>query len=243
MTPTTTGGAARTQELTSYDSGTRTYTGTKSRVRFQLTPEEGKTSVTGIYRILVTPTVGDAYEQDIIRDYPTEFPTMEIVFNYPWIVGAQVYLLRWSFSYQLTVADDFQTVTAGAEFFTLPPSPSWPEPARTVSPPPNADAFDNFESAVTIGEDGVGYVFTGRGWDGTGTSISKDPIDAFDNFETYPTGVEITTLTQGAGWSSFGFCFIFDNLSAYDNFESYTTGVTITTLTGGTGWDADGRSV
>ena len=52
-----TGSAARTQDLGTYTPGTRTYTGTKSRVTFTITPEPGKSVILGEYVLIVTPLV------------------------------------------------------------------------------------------------------------------------------------------------------------------------------------------
>lgn len=244
MTPTATGAAARTQELATYDSMTRTFTGTKSRARFSIDPLIGKTSITGTYRLIVTPTVGDPYYYDTIIDYPAVFPTTDIVFNYPWTVGATVYLDRWAFTYQQSAYDDFErSVSVDAEFYTIDPSSAWSQPARSVAPAPNADALDDFELATNLDENGLMSIVTGRGWADAGRALPVDPIECTDDFELYPTGVTIEIMTHGTGWASFGYCVVFDFENAYDEFESYTTGVTLTVLAGGTGWDGDGRAV
>lgn len=232
-----TGSAARTQDLGTYTPGTRTYTGTKSRVTFTITPEPGKSVILGEYVLIVTPLVGSPYTLRVAREYEVTYPTTTVVLNYPWVVSAGIYLDRWKFTHTIGSKDDFETATTG-EVFSLPPSAGWNAPATLPCPAPCSDFSDDF-SSVPDGVTVVTTVVSGRFWDQPGTFVSGNYDDSYDGFEDGIDG-EVEVLSGGVGWDSLGYMLVYNFSSAYDTFEGYTDGTVSGNLTLGTGWSGDG---
>ncbi len=238
-----TGEPARTQRLTGFDSGTRTYTGNKSRAVFTKTIPDGWTTLNGFYTFLVTPDVGDPY-RTYVQSTQTVVPGNVETFNveYPTIVDADVYLEAVTFDQFPSVFDDFESYTAGT-YAQLPGIGSWPNESVFDSTPPNSDAWDDFEDYSTGSSDAgsvVTSLSTGHGWVGPGVFDSKSDTDAYDDFETYPAGAVTDPLNKGFGWAGVGTFDIAIVYDAYDDFESYTVGHVTTPLNGGSGDWVDG---
>lgn len=232
-----TGEAARTQELTGYDSVSRTYTGTKSRARKSVAIPAGKTKMTGDFKFLVTPSdfsepyyIWKSVEYDV-----TPSTNYEAVVEFPWIAESQVYFDDYEFSFRPSVYLGYGAFTQDREYTSLPGTSTWPEDITFGSPPPNADAWDDFEDYGGSDTDAEGEVLdlsTGYGWVDAWFFDAHSPVDCYDDFESYPDG-EISVMTQGVGWASAGTFFVRDRGDAYDDFESYPDGVILS-------WDVPG---
>lgn len=233
-----TGSAARTQNLTDYNSGTRTFTGTKSRATFTVHPETGKTMMTSILTFTVTPEVGDPYTLIRVAEHDVTEPTTTVAVEYPWIPDAAITLTSWSFTHTMSVYDDFEDGTSGTELIAQDASPTWGYPGTFMCPAPNGGCFDDFEAGDDT-ETPLVSVTGGYGWNAAGFFISKDAENAYDDFESYTEG-EITTSPDGGyGWASYGFLYAYNYLTAYDDFETGVEG-TVVTVTGGSNWEDDG---
>lgn len=233
-----TGSAARTQALTAYDDGTRTYTGTKSKANFTVYPGVGDTSVLGTLVFTVTPTVGDPYTLTRIADYDATFPTTPVAVEFPWIAGASVTLTSWSFTNNLSVFDDFENEVEDTEFILQESSPSWPFAGSFMCPSPNGGCYDDFEDGDDT-ETPLVSVTAGYGWAASGFFISKDPLNAYDDFESYTAGEITTSPNGGFGWASYSVIYAYNYLTAHHDFEDEVAGTT-TTVVGGTNWEGDG---
>jgi hypothetical protein len=235
-----TGEPARTQLLTSYDAGTRTYVGNKSRVTFTKNVGEFQTFLGVDATFTVTPLVGDAYQLTEHVEYTvTPGAVFAFFIEYPWIVGAYVRFERAVFSSFKSIYDDFESYQVG-ERLSLPAIISWPAQAFFAAPPPNAEAFDDFEAYTTAADQQVSTWMQGYGWADGGQFNAYDDTNCYDDFESYAVGA-LSLMTQGVGWVRPGFIVIVDEIHAWDDFESYAVGsITVLTDNTSTYWNGDG---
>jgi hypothetical protein len=229
-----TGVPARTQELTSFDSGSRTYEGTKSGVEFTVVTDPLQPKITMELIYLITPDVGDPYFRYEVRDYAVTGTLLVVDIEFPWIAEAEVFLQSWNFSYQSSAFDDFSSYGSG-DYEALPGVISWAEPTVFVMPPPNRTCWDDFERGV-VGA--LSSFVSGYGFADVGTFVTKDPESAFDEFTGYALG-PIEILSSGSGWAALGFVFDIPRLFAEDDLEDYSAGP-ISVLDAGTGWREEG---
>ncbi len=109
-------------------------------------------------------------------------------------------------------------------------------------PPRNGEAWDDFQDyggTDTLASEYLITLFTGYGWAGEWLFDGTDPIDAYDDFQSYIVG-PIAQWTQGVGWASFGFYFQIPPWDVSDDFETYPVGAITTWDVPGDFWAADG---
>ncbi len=239
-----TGDPARTQHVTGYDPVTFTYTGNKSRLRQDVQIPNGKTKLYGTFKYLVTPDNGDpAYffydsqEFDVLGG-----STYNAVVWFPWIVDATVYFVSGSFYFTPSYFLGYSGLINATEYTELPDQPNWPELVSFGCPTPNADAWDDFQDYGGADTNPSIYLitlFTGYAWDEEWFFQSTDPIDAYDDFESYVDG-PIANATLGVGWVTFGFFILIPEVTASDDFSTYPDGAITTWDVYGDFWAAAG---
>lgn len=238
-----TGIPARTQRIDSFDSGSRTYVGNKSRAVITRLIDAGQVNLSGNYVFLVTPDVGDIYrfyQSDERMVTPGE--TVVINLEYPWIVAADVYLETVEFNAFQSVNDNFESYSL-SDYTSLPGTSTWQATGEFNSTPPNGDAWDGLDD-YNLGGLTVSSILlslnTGYGWVEPGIFNGTDNLECSDDLEGYPVGA-IFMLNQGAGWAGLGMLNTSFEYQADDDLEGYPVGI-ITSLDGGTGnWTSAGE--
>lgn len=223
-----TGDPARTQHVTGFDPVTGVYAGTKSRARQNVVIPSGKTKMYGEFKYLVTPDDGstpyyfyDSKEYDVLGG-----TTYNAVTWFPWIVDAVVYYVSGTFSFVPTYFLGWSSAPADSEAWVLPAISSWPQTVQFTSPPANAEAWDDFNDyggSDTAPSVFLETLFTGYGWEEDYFFIGADPVDAYDDFESYSDGA-LSRMTQGVGWAMTGFFILIPTYEADDEFETYPDG-------------------
>lgn len=237
-----TGTPARTQTLGAYNPETDTYEGTKSRARKAVVIPAGKTKMFGDFKFLVTPSTAEPYYEWKSIEYDvTPGETYQAVIDFPWIADAQVYFDTFEFSFRPALYLGFSNFDTG-EYASLPGASTWPTDIIFGTPTPNADAWDDFEDYGGTGaevDDQLIDLSTGYGWKGAWFFIGKDPVDAYDDFESYSDG-ELSLLTNGIGWVNPMLFFNAVRGDAWDDFETYPDGAITTWDVIGAFWKTDG---
>lgn len=213
---------AQTQYIESFDLGSRTEQGSISRAIINVNVDSTRDQLTGEFVFLVTPTVGDPYEIQLILDFPISSPVVTATITFPRIVGATVEMTSWIYSYQKSVFDDFESYSIANTLIELPSVSSWNAIARLNAPSPNTDCWDSFEEFPLL-TGALTTLITGQRWAAQARMSNSSRIDCYDDFESYSIGV-IESLTSGLGWSAAGHTRIVDYAFAYDDFESYIVG-------------------
>lgn len=240
-----TGQPARTQNSSggnTYSDSPNTFTGNKSRAVITKTIPAGATSISLDWQFTVTPDVGAPYVitgNSETAVSPGDHYTQAVEF--PWILGAKVYMDYLDISYLPSQYDAFGTYQDG-EYTALPASASWNSSIIFGMIPPDGLAWDDLSGYT--GPDGViNQLTSGYGWLAIASFSSVDYVEADDDLETYPVGT-IVSIGGGIGWLGIGFFGTVDYTYADDDLESYSSG-TITSLDGGSlppvgWWVADG---
>lgn len=231
---TSVGEPARTQELETYDSNTRTYTGNRSYVTFGVDVNPSKLVATVDFTFRVSPPVGDVYNLVVSRNYPITGSYLEVTAEFPRVLGSSVYFIKAEVSYRISVFETFESYLEG-EYESFEGTVNWEQGAKVNAPAPNGGCYDTFEE---YNEGAISSLPGGRGWAGDLVLNSTDYSSAYDTFESYSEGT-IFVYTDGIGWSGGSGSAVVDYSSAYDSFENYAEG-TISTLTEGSGWSDDG---
>ncbi len=233
-----TGVPAECQLVGTYDPVTFVYTGTKSRVRQDVEIPIGKTKLYGDFVYLVTPENGDpAYNYYDSQEYDVMGGTTHnAVTWFPWIVGATVCYVSGKFTFVPSYFLGYTTNGDAPEVTELPASSTWPELVAYGMPPRNGEAWDDFQNyggTDTATSEYLIHLFTGYGWAGEWFFNGVDPIDCYDDFQSYLDG-DIPNLTQGVGWADPGFFYLVPPWDVSDDFETYPDGPI-------TSWDVPGE--
>lgn len=234
---------SRTQYIAGYDSIARRYTGTHTRYRIIKKIGDTQTKLTGDFTFLVTPDVGDPYRINVHQEWDvTPGVPYELTVEYPWIVGATVYMENPSFSQFGTLGDDFENLQVNVEYTNLLGVESWNTSTFFDCPAPNTGCHDDFEGYTADVAAQVSTIMLGTGWADAGIFSGADDTNTYDDFENYPVGI-VGILSYGVGWTRPGFSTPVPETTATDDFESYTVGA-ITTLnyygTDTANWSDDG---
>jgi hypothetical protein len=243
----TTGVAARTQHLVSYDSGSNTYTGNKSRAKKNVAIPLGKTKLIADFKFLVTPDdLSDPYFVYVTKEYDvTPASTYQAVIEFPWITAATVYYVSGTFGFSPSIYQGWTPIRElgnnGAEDDVVPGGAAWPDDIRFFLPAPNASAYDDFRKFG--GSDGFIYgLNSGYGWVDGEFYITRDITGAYDEFENYPDGAIVAEML-GIGWFIGGTYIIRHVFDGYDEFSEYPDGA-ILTEDGGVGdWAGNGEYI
>lgn len=235
------GSAAQTQTTGFFDSGTRTNLGNFSRAIISVGVDASRSQLTGDFFFDVTPDVGAPYQIHMIRDFPISGSTVNATINYPMIAEATVILSSWSYSYQKSLSEDFESYDAGDTIILLPPSPSWSNQISFDAPAPNTDCWDDIENFAEGVLTQISVLSTGERWAAQATFSSVDYVDLYDDFEGYAAG-DTTSFGQGIGWNGIGATFTINYGFCYDDLESYATGaITVFDFTSTDNlWNGDG---
>jgi len=223
-----TGVPAQCQLVATYNPVTFTYTGTKSRVRQDVVIPVGKTKLYGDFVYLVTPQNGDpAYNYYDSQEYDVlGGTTYNAVTWFPWIVDAEVCYVSGEFSFTPSYFLGYTTPSTETEYTELPASSTWPELVVYGMPPKNGEVWDDFQDFGGTDTPNAEYLislFTGYGWAAEWQFNSTDPIDAYDDFQSYNDG-PIALTTQGVGWAAPGFFYQVPPWDVSDDFQTYSVG-------------------
>lgn len=232
------GDPAWTQTMSSF-SGT-THNGNKSRALITVPVDTSRDSLTGEFIFTVDPDVGDTYTLTVLKDFDITVTPLTGFVDYPTIADATITLSSWSYSYNKTFSEDYNSLMVGETWF-IASTPSWPNPATFLAPAPNTDFRDDLEDYPDNADTQITTQPYGFGWAGIGRFVGTDPLDFYDDYEGYPVG-NITILAQGVGWAGAGALTVVNYLDFYDDYESYPVG-TITALTFknfNNNWSGDG---
>lgn len=241
-----TGAPARTQAITGYDTGTRTYTGSVSRARYTFVPAMGETTARVTTTFLVTPDVGTPYYYYSANTVAVVGGTTKAVdIEYPWINEASVYLEGVEVSYYPANTEDFELVDDSELVTVIPASETWGVDGLLASPPENCQAWDNFESYEADDDVALVTLAGGYGFASDGLLRTASGTQAYDDFEWGTDGGVVYSFGQGVGWAHPGAAYPVSSPQANDDFESYDDGAITTLNYAGRQslWSADGEII